>query len=116
MIRFEYWGRDASPMRFPPRQAASANIRTPSLLATCQKPSNSKNAIVSDVAYGSYEAMLSDPLVDCVYVATPHGCLHYAQMMQILQANKHILCGKSLHSQRQTSQSHLPNRGKENCS
>ncbi len=45
-------------------------------------------------AYGSYEAMLSDPLVDCVYIATPHG-LHYEHMMLALDYGKHILCEKS---------------------
>lgn len=45
-------------------------------------------------AYGSYEAFLSDPTVDCVYVATPHG-LHYEHMLQILDAGKHILCEKA---------------------
>ncbi len=46
------------------------------------------------VAYGSYEAMLNDPKVDVVYVATPHG-LHYEQMMMILDYNKAILCEKA---------------------
>jgi predicted dehydrogenase len=45
-------------------------------------------------AYGSYEALLADPLVDCVYVATPHG-LHYEHMLQIIEAGKHILCEKA---------------------
>jgi predicted dehydrogenase len=45
-------------------------------------------------AYDSYEALLADPLVDCVYVATPHG-LHYAHMNKILDAGKHILCEKA---------------------
>jgi predicted dehydrogenase len=45
-------------------------------------------------AYGSYEAMLADPLVDCVYIATPHG-LHFEHMMLALDYGKHILCEKS---------------------
>jgi predicted dehydrogenase len=45
-------------------------------------------------AYGSYEAMLKDPLVDCVYIATPHG-LHFEHMMLALDYGKHILCEKS---------------------
>lgn len=45
-------------------------------------------------AYGSYEMMLEDPLVDCVYIATPHG-LHYTHMMLALDYGKHILCEKS---------------------
>lgn len=45
-------------------------------------------------AYGSYEALLRDPDVDCVYIATPHG-LHYEHMMLALDYNKPILCEKS---------------------
>jgi predicted dehydrogenase len=45
-------------------------------------------------AYGSYELMLQDPLVDCVYIATPHG-LHAEHMMLALDHGKHVLCEKS---------------------
>lgn len=45
-------------------------------------------------AYGSYESLLSDPNVDCVYIATPHG-LHYEQMMMVLGYKKHIICEKA---------------------
>nr|WP_122011809.1 Gfo/Idh/MocA family oxidoreductase [Maliibacterium massiliense] len=45
-------------------------------------------------AYGSYEAMLEDPAVDIVYVATPHSH-HYENMMQCIAHGKHILCEKS---------------------
>ncbi|MGN0776196.1 MAG: Gfo/Idh/MocA family protein [Candidatus Ventricola sp.] len=46
------------------------------------------------VAYGSYEAMLADPKVDLVYVATPHS--HHAEHMKLcIQAGKAVLCEKS---------------------
>lgn len=45
-------------------------------------------------AYGSYKEMLEDPLLDCVYIATPHG-LHYEHMMLSLEHDKHILCEKA---------------------
>jgi predicted dehydrogenase len=45
-------------------------------------------------AYGSYEALLADDSIDCVYIATPHG-LHYEHMKAALLANKHILCEKA---------------------
>ena len=45
-------------------------------------------------AYCSYDALLKDPNVDIIYLATPHG-LHFEQMMQILDYKKHILCEKS---------------------
>lgn len=45
-------------------------------------------------AYGSYEAMLRDPEVDLVYIATPHS--HHAQhAMMCIEAGKHVLCEKA---------------------
>jgi dihydrodiol dehydrogenase / D-xylose 1-dehydrogenase (NADP) len=45
-------------------------------------------------AYGSYEALVNDPKVDCVYIATPHS-LHAEQMVLALNANKAVLCEKA---------------------
>lgn len=45
-------------------------------------------------AYGSYEAMLSDPAVDLVYIATPHS-LHYEQMKACIAHRKPVLCEKA---------------------
>lgn len=45
-------------------------------------------------AYGGYEAMLADPAVDLVYIATPHSH-HYAHAMLCLSHGKHILCEKA---------------------
>lgn len=45
-------------------------------------------------AYGSYEELLDDPEVTCVYVATPHA-FHYEQMKMCIEKNKHILCEKA---------------------
>ena len=47
-----------------------------------------------EVAYGSYEEMVLDPKVDCVYVATPHG-LHAEHMKLAIEHKKHVLCEKS---------------------
>jgi predicted dehydrogenase len=47
-----------------------------------------------EVAYGSYEALCKDPLVDCIYIATPHG-LHYEHMKLAISHGKHVLCEKS---------------------
>ena len=46
------------------------------------------------VAYSSYEELVEDDLVDCIYVATPHG-LHYEHMKLALTHGKHVLCEKS---------------------
>lgn len=43
--------------------------------------------------YDSYQAMLNDPQVDIVYVATPNN-LHYTHTMMALDAGKHVLCEK----------------------
>ena len=45
-------------------------------------------------AYGSYEAMLEDPEVDLVYVATPHSH-HYEHMMMCLEHGKPVLAEKA---------------------
>lgn len=44
--------------------------------------------------YGSYEALLADPKVDLVYIATPHSH-HYQHIKLALNHNKPVLCEKS---------------------
>ncbi|KAJ5584123.1 uncharacterized protein N7459_003923 [Penicillium hispanicum] len=45
-------------------------------------------------AYASYEALVADPNVDVVYVATPHSH-HFQNVMLALEAGKHVLCEKA---------------------
>ena len=47
------------------------------------------------VAHGSYEAMLQDPAIDCVYVPLPNH-LHAEWIKRVADAGKHILCEKPL--------------------
>lgn len=44
-------------------------------------------------AYGSYEAMLEDPAVDFVYIATPHSH-HYRHIKLCIDHGKAVLCEK----------------------
>ena len=46
-------------------------------------------------AYASFEAMLADPAIHVVHLATPHH-LHYSQAKAALLAGKHVLCEKPL--------------------
>jgi predicted dehydrogenase len=45
------------------------------------------------VAYGSYDELISDPLIDAIYVATPHPA-HKDNVIAALNAGKPVLCEK----------------------
>ncbi|HMR55777.1 MAG TPA: Gfo/Idh/MocA family oxidoreductase [Cyclobacteriaceae bacterium] len=44
--------------------------------------------------HGSYDALVSNPEVDVIYVATPHG-LHHQHVLLCLQHKKAVLCEKA---------------------
>lgn len=45
-------------------------------------------------AHGSYEALVADPDVDVIYIATPHP-FHHANALMALNAGKHVLVEKA---------------------
>lgn len=45
--------------------------------------------------YDSYEKLVNDPLIDVIYVSTPHT-FHYEHALLCLQNNKSVLCEKPL--------------------
>lgn len=45
--------------------------------------------------YGSYDALLADPEIDIIYLATPNS-YHAQHMKDILNAGKHVFCEKAI--------------------
>ena len=51
----------------------------------------------------SLDELIKDPEVEAVYVATPNH-MHYEQAMKLLNAGKHVLCEKSIASNRKEAE------------
>ena len=49
----------------------------------------------AEQAFGSYEELFNDPVVEVVYIASPHS-FHREHTLAALQAGKHVLCEKPL--------------------
>ena len=47
------------------------------------------------VCYDSYAALIADPEIDIIYIATPHA-FHHPQTLQCLRGKKAVLCEKPL--------------------
>jgi predicted dehydrogenase len=48
-----------------------------------------------NTAYSSYDALIEDPEIDILYIATPHSS-HAELSIKALQNNKHVLCEKPI--------------------
>lgn len=84
---------------------ATAFVRNLALLEECEvaavaaRRQESADAFADEhgigTAYGDYRALVEDPAVDVVYVATPHA-LHRAHVELAFEAGKPALCEKAL--------------------
>lgn len=69
------------------------------LQAVCSRAKETGEAFAASLGgatvYTDLNAMLADPLVDAVYIATPNS-LHVEQSRKALEAGKHVICEKPL--------------------
>lgn len=61
---------------------------------TLEKAEAFRSELGFEKAYGSYEQMVEDPLVELVYITSPHSH-HYEHMMLCLRHGKPVICEKS---------------------
>jgi predicted dehydrogenase len=72
------------------------NIRVVGLAeATAEMAQKKAQELGLERAYASYEAMLADPEIGAVHLATPNY-LHFSQAKAALLAGKHVVCEKPL--------------------
>jgi predicted dehydrogenase len=72
-------------------------VRDAELIAVGAREQATADAFVKDFpakyAHNSYEALVNNPEVDVIYMATPHG-LHHEHVMLCLKHKKAVLCEK----------------------
>lgn len=65
------------------------------LVAVCQRSEDALHRLADHFGvpgrYTSFDAMLSDPMIDAIHINTPIG-LHASQSIAALQAGKHVAC------------------------
>ena len=78
---------------------ALARSQTGKLAAVGSRSADKAAAFVREFpgaqAHGSYEALLADPSVQAIYIATPHPD-HAAWIIRAAEAGRHVLCEKPL--------------------
>src|ERR1035437_8838591 len=93
MVRFGLIGagRIARQQSAPPRHAPARAT----LHAAGSRELSRAESVRPEQAYDSYDALLRDPNVDAVYVATHNG-LHRELSIAALRSGKHVICEKPL--------------------
>jgi predicted dehydrogenase len=99
MSRIINWGI-LGPGKIANRFASSfINISTGKLRAVASRDSEKAKVFAKQysipVSYDSYEALINDPEIDVIYIATPHP-FHAEQTLLCLNAKKAVLCEKPL--------------------
>src|SRR6478609_5901202 len=73
-------------------------VKDAELIAVAAREQSSADAFAKDFPakykHNSYEALVQNPEVDVIYVATPHG-LHHEHVMLCLEHKKAVLCEKA---------------------
>lgn len=78
------------------------NAQLYAVASRCQeKADRMKTELGAQKAYGSYEALCEDPLVEMIYICTPNP-LHKEHIMLCLKHHKHVLCEKPMLADRES--------------
>lgn len=79
----------------PAMQAGEFTAVTAIASRTLEKADVAAASLGIEKAYGSYEELLKDPDVDCIYNPLPNN-LHLEWTLKAMEAGKHVLCEKPI--------------------
>jgi len=79
----------------PGIQAGESGEVTAIASRSLEKAEVAASSLGIEKAYGSYEALLEDPELDCIYNPLPNN-LHMEWTIKAMEAGKHVLCEKPI--------------------